>query len=320
MNEMISVIVPFYNAEKYINRCIESIVNQKYSNLEIILVDDGSDDNSADFCDRWAERDNRIRVIHTENSGVFAARKTGIMASHGRYIAFIDSDDWIDTEMFDCLYKLMTSGDFQISCCSYQLVKDGGQPQKESSPEIIKQYGFSDIIKNLYNDAMWSLCTKLYDRVLFENIDNINSNLSVSEDLLLNYHLYKRCKTAVLTDKKLYFYFRHSDSVMGKSLNIKRIKDSMTAYQLIENDMDKSSKAYSYHIANMISNDFGFLMQIVKQNTCFECYDEIRKEIIKYKKFIFKKENSGTLSINHKIGVILLIFSPKLFNLTLKMK
>ena len=98
---LISVIVPIYNVEKYLDKCIESIVNQTYKNLEIILVDDESPDNCPEICDKWAERDSRIKVIHKENGGAGSARNAGIEASSGEWIGFVDGDDWIEPNMYE---------------------------------------------------------------------------------------------------------------------------------------------------------------------------------------------------------------------------
>jgi glycosyltransferase involved in cell wall biosynthesis len=318
--DLISVIIPVYNVEKYLAKCVSSVINQQYQNLEIILVDDGSTDNSADICDTFARENENVKVIHTENHGVSSARKAGILASSGKYITFIDSDDFIDERMYKYLHDLITSGDFQIACCTYQLAYDDTVIKPDNDKETIKEYTFPDLIKNLYEDDLWSLCTKLYAKDLFDKVDELSSNLSVSEDLLLNYKLFKNCKNAIVSNKKLYYYFRHSDSVMAKSIHKKRIQDSMKSYQLIAQDMDKNSLAYSYHIANMINNDFLMLMQIVKQNTCYDCYDEVRDEILKYKKFVFKKENKFAFNYKHKIATILLLVTPKICNIFLKIK
>ena len=104
---LISVIVPVYKVEPYLNKCIESIVNQTYKNLEIILVDDGSPDNCPAICDSWAEKDSRIKVIHKENGGLSDARNAGMVHATGEYIAFVDSDDYIDPEMYQSLYGVM---------------------------------------------------------------------------------------------------------------------------------------------------------------------------------------------------------------------
>ena len=118
---MISIIVPVYNVEKYLERCIESIVNQTYKDIEIILVDDGSPDNCPVICDRYAEKDNRIKVIHKQNGGLINARKSGLEIAQGDYIGFVDSDDWIEPEMYEYFAQMINkySPDMVLSCLLY---------------------------------------------------------------------------------------------------------------------------------------------------------------------------------------------------------
>ena len=115
---LISVIVPIYNVEKYLDRCVDSIINQTYKNLEIILVDDGSPDNCLAICDSWAEKDRRIKVIHKENGGVSSARNSALDIASGDYIGFVDSDDWIEPDMYEILIKNAKKYDADISRCA----------------------------------------------------------------------------------------------------------------------------------------------------------------------------------------------------------
>ncbi|MBQ4243839.1 MAG: glycosyltransferase, partial [Clostridia bacterium] len=121
--DLISVIVPVYKTEKYLDRCVNSIVNQTYKNLEIILVDDGSPDRCPELCDRWAEKDNRIKVIHQENGGMSAARNAGLRIAKGDYIGFVDSDDWIDNDMYEYLYILLINNQADYSTINYDIKK-----------------------------------------------------------------------------------------------------------------------------------------------------------------------------------------------------
>ena len=110
MNELVSIIVPVYNVEKYIKKCVDSLITQTYSNLEIILVNDGSPDNSGKICDEYAQSDSRIKVIHKANGGLSDARNTGIDIAEGQYIFFLDSDDWIDCQCIEKLHNLIKTG------------------------------------------------------------------------------------------------------------------------------------------------------------------------------------------------------------------
>lgn len=119
MNDLISIIVPVYNVEKYLNKCIDSIINQTYKNIEIILVDDGSTDNSGKICDEYLLRDSRIKVIHKNNGGLSSARNEGINISSGEYIGFVDSDDWVEPNMYEEMYKKILYSNADIVDCGY---------------------------------------------------------------------------------------------------------------------------------------------------------------------------------------------------------
>ncbi len=319
MTELISVIIPAFNTEKYLDRCIESVVNQSYNNLEIIIVDDGSTDNTPELCDKWAERDNRITVLHTDNNGVSNARIMGINASNGKYIGFIDSDDFIDPHMYEELHKLLISSDSDIACCKYFLTKES-KFTPDSSEESIKYYDYCGIIKNIYNECLWSLWSKLFRRELFEKAEIKPYDITVAEDMLLNYSLFKNCSKLVTTSRKYYYYFRHSNSVMSGRLNARKINDSLRAYQIIDEEFDKNSPAYPYQVANMLSNDFGLIMQIIRTDSCRECYEKIRQEILEHKKYAFMKCNNSILNKGHQLGIILLGTFPRLFDLLIKIK
>lgn len=120
--KLISIIVPVYMAEKYLNRCIESILCQTYKNFELILVDDGSPDTSGDLCDYWAGQDSRVKVIHKENGGASSARNCGLKIAKGKYIAFVDSDDWLEPNMYEQLYKLLEENKAQMAICGMRVV------------------------------------------------------------------------------------------------------------------------------------------------------------------------------------------------------
>lgn len=120
MSELVSIIVPVYKVEQYLSRCVDSILQQSYSNLEIILVDDGSPDSCGMICDEYQKKDSRVQVIHKSNGGLSDARNYGIEAAQGKYLAFVDSDDWLDFDMIDILYRVLTSQDADIAECSYR--------------------------------------------------------------------------------------------------------------------------------------------------------------------------------------------------------
>ena len=170
-NPTISVIVPIYQVEKYIDKCLESIIKQTYRKLEIILIDDGSKDNSGKICDYYAMKDHRINVIHKPNEGVSKARNLGIEKSSGQYICFVDADDYISENYIEELYRLCIENDAEISICGVINIKEN--IIKEKSKKIEKVWNSNQAIKELFEEkyfycVMWA---KMYKRNCSKNID-----------------------------------------------------------------------------------------------------------------------------------------------------
>lgn len=187
---MISVVVPVYKVEKYLDECIESIVGQSFQDFELILVDDGSPDRCGEICDEWAARDGRIKVVHKENGGLSEARNTGIERSTGQWLSFVDSDDLLERDMLQTLYTLAVSNDADIACCNYVQIEEENVQKKVNSvkPGVLtpKQYWeqlFSSKNWAYYNVA-WN---KLYRRTLFDTVrypaGKINEDIYVVHDL-----------------------------------------------------------------------------------------------------------------------------------------
>ncbi len=230
--ELISVIVPVYNVEKYLRRCIDSIINQTYKNLEIILVDDGSPDSSGAICDEYAKKDSRIKVIHKENSGLSGARNAGIDAATGEYISFIDSDDYVNKDFCMILYKNIKADNSDICICGFEHVTEPGSfieknaketistKQKLRGKQIISDYMMKVRYENM--DGYWAIaCNKLYKANLFSNIRYPIGRLHEDEFVIHNL-LDNTDFVSVLSDK-LYYYTQRPDSIMGKKSSFKHI-------------------------------------------------------------------------------------------------
>ena len=172
LKELITIVVPIYNVEEYLNKCIETILCQTYENIEILLIDDGSTDNCGNICDLYAKKDSRVKVIHKENGGLSDARNTGIEAANGKYICFIDSDDYISPIFIETLYNLCKENNTKISQCSFNIVYDNNGKSEEAEQEV-NIYTSEEMVKNLYNEKYVEtviVCDKLYDITLFKNI------------------------------------------------------------------------------------------------------------------------------------------------------
>lgn len=314
MNELISVIVPVYKAEKYLDRCVESLVNQSYENIEILLIDDGSPDGSGAICDRWAEKNSKVRVIHNKNQGVMYTRLCGAEKSKGEYILFVDSDDWIDLNTCTYLHKIITENNAQIACIDIQSVKpDNINDKPENADENINIYDFTGIFRDIAKFPFWSVCGKLYKRELFDNVPRIEHRITVSEDMMYNYFLYKQTDTVVTSAYKMYFYFNHRESAIAGEIKYSMIDDSMLAYKIIDDDFDKSHPAYEYQVINKIQNDFFLINSIIRNNKCLDRYDILREDIFNFLKLVSEK-NMPMFNIQQRVGLKLLRYCPKLYN------
>lgn len=222
---LISVVVPVYNVENFIDKCIDSIEQQSYQNLDIILIDDGSTDNSGKICDEWASRDKRIKVIHKENGGLSDARNVGIEIAKGKYVTFIDSDDYILPGFIKYLYDLIENNNADISVCqlinvdenNFELSKGGNQIDivVEGNQECMKEY----LSGNAIDTVAWR---KLYRSALFKS--GIRYPIGkYHEDVWTTYKLIASCDTIAIGSKALYAYRQRNGSIVNSSFSPKHM-------------------------------------------------------------------------------------------------
>lgn len=211
----ISVIVPLYNAEKYLRDCIESILSQTFTDFECMLIDDGSKDNSLNICFEYAAKDNRIKVIQNEHKGVSYARNTGLKMAKGEYISFVDSDDEISDSMFETMVNHMDNNDYDIVQCGYDYIMED---EKKSLPYTIESeleiVSGKDMLKKFgleYSEIYFVLWNKLYKRSLFKNIEFPLGKLH--EDEFVTYKIYYKTKRAVLLKDCMYSYYKRLGSI-----------------------------------------------------------------------------------------------------------
>lgn len=209
--KLLSIIVPVYNVENYIDECVRSIVSQEYTNLEIILIDDGSTDTSGMKCDKWKTKDNRIKVIHKLNGGLSDARNAGLNIATGEYIGFVDSDDYIEPNMFKMLVDNLEQYNTQISCCRYANVWESGRRETVGEDHQINVYEELDGLKEyLYGKTMDPfVCNKLYRADLFSKGRKEPLRFYkgvIGEDNPFNIALMEQCDKVVLVGEALYNY------------------------------------------------------------------------------------------------------------------
>jgi glycosyltransferase involved in cell wall biosynthesis len=220
---LISVIVPVYNVEQYLNRCIESIVNQTYQNLEIILVDDGSPDNCPIMCDEWAKKDIRIKVIHKENGGLSDARNTGMAVATGEYISFIDSDDWIAPQFYEKLLEALHQDDSDIAACSVEMIWEDGSPSRmltEKVSCVLRRHEAQAelLAESKLKQPVWY---KLYRTSIIKHIEFEKEKYH--EDVFWSYQAVGQAKKVSIIDYIGYFYWQRTGSIMGEGYSIKRL-------------------------------------------------------------------------------------------------
>lgn len=210
----ISVIVPVYNVEEYLSRCVDSILAQTHSNLEVILVDDGAKDASGVICDGYAAKDPRVKVIHKKNGGLSSARNRGLEAAGGEYIAFVDSDDWIEPDAYAHLLHIMDKYDVKLVCGGrYDVDGDTGEKTVGLCPareEVISAEELAGRIF-LWDGCDSSACDKLYHRSLLENFRYPEGK--VCEDVPVTYRIVLAAERVAVSDKPFYNYFHRSGSI-----------------------------------------------------------------------------------------------------------
>ena len=223
MDSLISVIVPIYNVEKYLDKCVDSIINQTYKNLEIILVDDGSPDNCPQMCDDYAKKDSRIRVVHKENGGLSDARNAGMKVATGEYISFIDSDDYISLDFYETLFQTMIDNDSDIVECSVVKFYEDNNFDEYNDDLKVTNYETVDaldglISENPFKQHVWN---KLYKSSVALDIPYAVGKLN--EDEFWTYQVFGKAKKVTRINKTMYYYFQRNGSIMGNGYNIRRL-------------------------------------------------------------------------------------------------
>lgn len=254
INPKVSIIVPVYNVENYLENCIESILNQTLQDIELILVNDGSTDGCRKICDEYAKKDNRITVIHKDYGGVSSARNAGLDISKGKYIGFVDSDDYVDLEMYDKLYKLCESNNSDIAVCKLGRVIDGKLINNEENL-FIKDLNNNEAIEELFKGILYrfSLCNKLFKKSCFKEISFPEGR--IHEDLSTTYKLFANADKVTYTNYIGYFYVKRNNSILTKTYNEKRIEAFIGWNEILE-FMDKNYP----NLINQTTLCFGYMV------------------------------------------------------------
>lgn len=224
---LVSIIVPIYNKEKIVSKCIESCINQTLKDIEIILIDDGSTDKSTLICDEYAKIDIRVKVIHKKNGGLSSARNAGLDMASGEYIGFVDGDDYISADMFEILYRTAKKNLADISMCSYYIC-EGEKIYPKSETGNTTCFGNADAMLQLlqYKKINVSVWNKIYENSLFHNI-RFDEKQKYSEDGIVTFKLFGECSKLCVVDIPKYYYIRWEDSQSKEPVNLKSVQDSL---------------------------------------------------------------------------------------------
>ncbi|MDD3237528.1 MAG: glycosyltransferase [Candidatus Gastranaerophilales bacterium] len=253
MNDLISIIIPIYNAGERLRNCIQSVLDQTYKNFELILVDDGSTDVSPAICDDFSKQDSRIKVIHKINGGLVNARKTGIIAAKGDFIAYVDHDDIIEAEMYEVLMdaEKNTNADIVISGYKEDLDKNSSEILKNTIPSGV--YTGDSLVQNVYSKMIFNekfsnfgistyLWNKLFKKEVIYDIQlNVFEKISLGEDACVTYPAILNAKSVCIIDSCLYHYVQHTDSMMKSRTNLQKDWQKLSyLYDYLKASVNKS--------------------------------------------------------------------------------
>ena len=317
MNELITIVIPIYNVEKYLHDCLKSVINQTYNNLQIILVDDGSPDNCPKICDEYKNKDSRIEVIHKKNGGLSDARNAGLEKAKGRYICFIDSDDFINCKYIEKLYDLITKNNADMAVSNFKRVQDFKEEYLEKKEENATEeiYTGKQMIENIYSRKLYVQSTvawnKMYKTELFKDIKFPYGKLH--EDEFTTYKLYYICSKVVMTSEILYYYRYVPNSIMNKKFNKKRLDGISALEERLTFFKDKKEeKLYNLTLIR-------YLMVIMIHYTNIKKFlensEEIQKNLkCKYNKYYKIVIKLPECSKQDKLKIILFKISPYLYD------
>lgn len=309
--DLISIIVPVYNVEQYISRCIDSLLSQSYKNLEILLIDDGSTDSSGNICDEYANKYNNVHVYHKKNGGLSSARNLGLekINVRSRYVGFVDSDDFVHPNMYKVLYDNLIESDSDISVCNFEKVYDDNYPL-----EVINNVSVVNsinLIENYFDhlEICTIVCNKLYKR---ECIDGIKFELGrIYEDQIYSPQVIYKSKKIALTDAKLYYYYQRKDSISHGGHNVDGWEDLFYAaeYYIRFGKQIKNKefieKSTEYYIGSLLCRTI-------------QSYNEGKGEYYKWKRMYgaaLKKYVFGIRNYKARMIYLLYYISPKLYQL-----
>ncbi len=308
---LITIIVPIYNVAVYMDRCVDSILHQTYKRLEVILVDDGSTDGSAEKCDQWAQRDERIRVIHQENAGLSMARNAGLEVMTGEYVAMVDGDDYIGIDYVKSLLAAIERHHAAIAAARWSLFDDGIEPHQDFNEEELTTFTSDEAIDDVFyqHTLTNSACSKLYRAELFKTLRFPAGILY--EDLAIAFDLFKAAPVVVHTSRVLYFYRQRQGSITTTFT-----PERTHVLDITEQLEKRVAKAYPEHLAAVrsrrLSACFNILLLCPRDGSMNDVVDRCWQGIRQLRKGCLLDPR---VRRKNKLGILVSYLGPKILRL-----
>ncbi len=308
--EKVSIIVPIYNVEKYLKECLDSIINQTYKNIEILLINDGSPDNSKKIMEYYKKKDDRILCYYKENGGLSDARNFGLDKATGNYITFVDSDDYIDRNYIEKLYNQIKKDNSKISQCGFYDITDKGNILKSTFYKTIKKINKLDYIYQTYdkyngeNVVTWN---KMYDKSIFDDIRFPYGK--IHEDEFVIHKIIDKVDFISIVNEPLYYYRKNENSIMGKKYSIKRL-DIIDAFEIKIKFYEENN--YDILIINKVKEFYiEILLTTYINSRKYISNKKINKNIANKIKFLRKNFKISNRKLRIKISMFYI--SPTLY-------
>lgn len=321
-NKLVSIIVPAYGVEKELPRCLDSLLNQTYKNIEILLVDDGSPDQCPQICDTYGEKDQRVRVFHKENGGLSSARNYALDRVSGDYISFVDGDDWVTKDFIEVLVHDLETNHADMSIIGYSLAWENGKYLSQTPEHVYEVLDGDQAMRELFIQQKFQCmsCTKLYKRNLFDTVRFPVGKLF--EDIAVSLDLFRQCSVVAVNGRSKYMYYQRTDSIVNSKMTEKKLVMLDFVGEMVEYARSHGGtyimEAESFYLKSAL--------MLILQAFNSPQDEEVRRltsvlkgEILKHKKYIFR---NPYIEKRRRIVLraILMGVSPKLINKLWKAK
>lgn len=260
--DKVSIIVPVYNVEKYVEKCLNSLISQSYKNIEIILIDDGSKDNSGKICDEYKRKDSRIKVVHKENAGVSEARNSGIQKVTGEYLCFVDADDFVMNDYIEYMHQLIVKDSSDIAICTKMFSNFN---EKQTSDEMIENLDGENSVIRILN---YRMPIGVYSRIFKKDLIDDNrirflKDIYMGEGFNFNVACFQKAKKVIISNYKVYYYRRDNVTSATSNFSIKKCENSLYAMKIMNNNLlirtDRVINSWKYAVWRTYSDAFDYM-------------------------------------------------------------